>query len=169
MIEDLYRDLILEHYRCPLGQRPVLEPHRKAAGQNPLCGDECSIAIELSGEGETQRLERIEYRGRGCSISVASGSMMVGEIEGRPLPEVRALESAVKALLQGRTDDVPPEVDLGDLEALEGVCRFPVRVKCALLPWTTLVEALDHAPDEHRSPISTEEAGDRPVRTEGAL
>jgi nitrogen fixation NifU-like protein len=154
MIDDLYRELILEHYRCPLGQRPVLQPDRQAAGQNPVCGDECVVAIRLEGD----RVAGVEYRARGCSISVASGSMMVGEIEGRTLEEVRRLDAAVRAMLQGRGR--VEGVDLGDLESLEGVARFPVRVKCALLPWTTLDEALDHDPAEHRPPATTEVPGE---------
>ena len=137
MLEDLYRDLILEHYRHPQGEGTVAKPDRAAEGQNPLCGDECSVALALEGE----RLAEIQFRGRGCSISVASGSMMAGEIRGRTLPEVRVLERAVKAMLQGKGQD--PSVDLGDIAALEGVSRFPVRVKCALLPWSTLLQALD--------------------------
>jgi nitrogen fixation NifU-like protein len=115
VLEDLYRDIILDHYRHPQGAEPIPSPDRRADGQNPLCGDE-------------------------CSISVASGSMMAGEIKGRSLAEVMALEAAVKAMLQGKGKD--GALDLGDLEALEGVAKFPVRVKCALLPWSTLLEAL---------------------------
>jgi nitrogen fixation NifU-like protein len=136
MLEDLYRDIILDHYRNPQGAAPIDHPDRRADGQNPLCGDECSVALRLEGE----KVGDVEYRGRGCSISVASGSMMAGEIKGRSLAEIRALEAAVKAMLQGKGKD--PSVDLGDLESLEGVSQFPVRVKCALLPWSTLLEAL---------------------------
>ena len=136
MLEDLYRDIILDHYRNPHGSEAIPSPDRRADGQNPLCGDECSVALALDGD----RVGAVEYRARGCSISVASGSMMAGEIEGRSIAEVRALETAVKAMLQGKGKD--PAVELGDLESLEGVSQFPVRVKCALLPWSTLLEAL---------------------------
>ncbi len=136
MLEDLYRDLILEHYRHPQGSGTVTRPDRRADGQNPLCGDECSVGLALDGD----RVREVEFRGRGCSISVASGSMMAGEIRGLTLAEVRALEAAVKTMLKGGGRD--PSLDMGDLEALEGVSKFPVRIKCALLPWATLVEAL---------------------------
>ncbi len=138
MLEDLYRDTILEHYRHPQGAGTLARPDRRADGQNPLCGDECSVALALVGD----RVREVEYRGRGCSISVASGSMMAGEIRGRTLAEVRALEGAVKSMLKGQGRD--PTLDMGDIEALEGVSKFPVRIKCALLPWSTLVEALEH-------------------------
>jgi len=136
MLEDLYRDIILDHYRNPQGAAPIPAPDARADGQNPLCGDECSVALALDGE----KVRAVEFHGKGCSISVASGSMLAGEVKGRSLADVRALEAAVKAMLQGKGKD--PAVDLGDLEALEGVSQFPVRVKCALLPWTTLLEAL---------------------------
>jgi nitrogen fixation protein NifU and related proteins len=136
MLEDLYRDIILDHYRNPQGGKAIDRPDRRADGQNPLCGDECSVALALEGE----RVRDVEFHGKGCSISVAAGSMMAGEIKGRTLAEVRALETAVKAMLQGKERD--RSLDLGDLESLEGVSQFPVRVKCALLPWSTLLEAL---------------------------
>ena len=157
MLEELYRDLILEHYRYPQGAGTVDRPDRGAEGQNPLCGDECSVALALEGD----RVREVQFRGRGCSISVASGSMMAGEIRGRSLAEVRALEAAVKAMLQGKGRS--PSLDMGDIEALEGVSRFPVRVKCALLPWTTLLEALARpAPGAGAAAaaVTTEEPGD---------
>jgi len=154
MLEDLYRDIILDHYRNPQGAAAILRPDHRADGQNPLCGDECSVALALRGD----RVEAVEYRARGCSISVASGSMMAGEIKGRNLAEVRALEAAVKAMLQGKGKD--PALDLGDLEALEGVSKFPVRVKCALLPWSTLLEAMARPAAGAGAAASTEEPGD---------
>ena len=139
MLDELYRELILDHYRSPRGAAALEAPDRRAEGQNPLCGDECSVALALAGD----RVRAVQFRGRGCSISVASGSMMAGEIEGRSLAEVRALEAAVLAMLRGKGTD--RSVDLGDIEALEGVSKFPVRVKCALLPWSTLMEAMGEA------------------------
>ncbi len=146
MIDDLYRDLILEHYRHPRGAAPIEHADRRAEGQNPLCGDQCAVALAFDGD----RVGRVAYRGEGCSISVASGSMMAGEIEGLPVERVRALMESVRAMLQGR--EPGPGVDLGDLEALQGVARFPVRVKCALLPWTTLEQALAGPPESGSAP-----------------
>lgn len=156
MLEDLYRDIILDHYRNPQGAAAIARPDHSADGQNPLCGDECSVALLLDGG----RVGAVEYRGRGCSISVASGSMMAGEIKGRSLAEVRALEAAVKAMLQGKGKAGDGSLDMGDLEALEGVSKFPVRVKCALLAWSTLLEALSRPADGGGAPASTEEPGD---------
>ena len=151
MLEELYRDIILDHYRYPKGAAALEHPDRRAEGQNPLCGDECSVALALDGE----KVREVEFRGKGCSISVASGSMMAGEIRGRSVSEVRALSDAVKAMLQGAGRGT--SLDMGDLEALEGVSKFPVRIKCALLPWTTLAEALARpAPEGGAGAVSTE-------------
>ena len=162
MLEDLYRDLILEHYRHPQGAETLAAPDRRAEGQNPLCGDECSVALALDGE----LVAGVQFRGRGCSISVASGSMMAGEIRGLTLDEVRSLERAVKSMLQGKGHD--PSVEMGDVEALEGVSRFPVRVKCALLPWSTLLEALAHAAGGAQAPVSTAAPGGAAGKQGGA-
>ncbi len=162
MLEDLYRDLILEHYRSPQGAETIPDPDRSAEGQNPLCGDECSVALALEGD----RVTGVQFRGRGCSISVASGSMMAGEIRGRTLAEIRALDHAVRDMLQGKGKD--PSLDLGDVEALEGVSRFPVRVKCAVLPWSTLMEALAAPAGGSGVPVTTEAAGQSGRRKGGA-
>ncbi len=153
MLEDLYRELILEHYRDPHGSAAVPGANRRAEGQNPLCGDECSVALEVEGD----RVKAVEYRARGCAISVSSGSMMVEEVRGKSLAEVAALGDAVKRMLQGGGRDA--RADLGDLEALEGVSRFPVRVKCALLPWVTLGDAVAGKPCVPRK-VSTETGGE---------
>jgi nitrogen fixation NifU-like protein len=152
-MEELYRELILDHYRSPRGAAPLARVDRRADGQNPLCGDECTVSVSLEGD----RVGEIEFRAKGCSISVASGSMMAGEIRGRSLEEVRALDAAVRGMLQGRGRGAG--IDLGDLEALEGVSKFPVRVKCALLPWTTLAEALARGAEGTAGavPVTTED------------
>lgn len=136
-LDELYRQVVLDHYRRPRGHEPVPNPSIRSEGKNPLCGDEVEFAAEIH-EG---RIRRIQVRGRGCSISVASGSMMAELLQGRTLEEARRVLGAFKNIMRG--EPVPEDLDLGDLEALEGVQRFPVRIKCALLPWTTFEEALD--------------------------
>jgi nitrogen fixation protein NifU and related proteins len=135
-LDDLYREVVLDHYRRPRGRQPVEHASCRVEGFNPSCGDQVRLAIDLDGE----RVNRVQVDCQGCSISVASGSMMAELVEGRSVAEVRGLVAAVKAMMQGRQPD--PDVDLGDIEALEGVRKFPVRVKCALLAWTTLDEAI---------------------------
>jgi len=133
----LYRELILEHYRAPHGKEPLARTDGKAEGMNPLCGDEVDVAVEI---GDSGRISGVLVDGRGCAISVASGSILHDLVVGRTPAEARRILEAVKATLQGGSP--PTDLDLGDFEALEGVRKFPVRVKCALLPWTTLGEAL---------------------------
>jgi nitrogen fixation NifU-like protein len=154
-LEDLYREIILDHYRNPRnrGELPV-PPGTRVEGFNPLCGDEIVVYLEL--DGDTVRDVRIN--GQGCSISQSSASMMSAAIKGRTLDEVRALSRAFKAMMSihertidessdgsdgAEIADEVEEVKLGDLEALRGVVKFPVRIKCATLSWNTLLQGLD--------------------------
>jgi nitrogen fixation protein NifU and related proteins len=135
-LDDLYREVILDHYRTPRGAAPLPDPDVREEGFNPLCGDE--LTLELDVEGGVIR--DLSVRSRGCSISVASGSLLAEALRGRTLAEARQLLAGFKAMMQGQ----PPAdgVEMGDLEVLEGVKNFPVRIKCALLAWTTLEQAL---------------------------
>ncbi len=141
-LEDLYREIILDHYRNPRnrGELPV-PPARRAEGFNPLCGDEVFVYLDV--DDGTVRDVRIS--GQGCSISQSSASMMSAAVKGRSLDEVRSITGAVKGML-GVGEPVP-EVALGELEALQGVVKFPVRIKCATLPWNTLALALADVED----------------------
>ncbi len=135
-LDDLYRDVILDHYRSPRGAAPLAHPTVAEEGYNPLCGDEVRLELQV----RDGRIEDVSVRGHGCSISVASGSLLVEQLKGRTVDEVRQILAAFKAMFH---DDAEPEEDLlGDLVALAGVKKFPVRIKCALLPWTTLEQAL---------------------------
>ncbi|HVM51622.1 MAG TPA: SUF system NifU family Fe-S cluster assembly protein [Acidimicrobiales bacterium] len=156
-LEDLYREIILDHYRNPRnrGELPSPPAHR-AEGFNPLCGDEIVLYVEVDGGGVIRDLK---VGGQGCSISQSSASMMSAAVKGKTIDEARALTRAFKALMSihesklegdgepdGSGTDTPvpdPEVKLGDLEALQGVVKFPVRIKCATLSWNTLTQALD--------------------------
>jgi nitrogen fixation NifU-like protein len=106
----------------------------RAEGKNPSCGDEVALTLRLDGE----RIVEVGVTSRGCAISTASGSMLAELLRGRTRAEARQVAAVFKAALHG--DSVPADVELGDLEALLGVQRFPVRVPCALLPWVTLLE-----------------------------
>src|SRR5215467_12145602 len=155
-LEDLYREIILDHYRSRrnVGELPV-PPAHKVEGFNPLCGDEVVIFLDIDPETDTVRDIKIE--GQGCSISQASTSMMSAAVKGKQLDEVRKLIRAFKALmsiheskLEGEADgaDLAGDLEgvrLGDLEALQGVVKFPVRIKCATLAWNTLQQGLDDA------------------------
>lgn len=135
-LDELYRDVILDHFRSPRGARPLPRPTIVEEGYNPLCGDEVILELEV----EEGRLKDVAVRSRGCSISVASGSFLAQELRGKPLSEIVRIAAHFKSMLQGTEE--PDEALLGDLAALQGARKFPVRIKCALLPWTTLEQAL---------------------------
>ena len=142
-LDDLYRQVILDHYRNPRRAGHLDHPDHHADGQNPLCGDEISIDLAIT----NGTVIDAAILGRGCSISQASASMMADRIVGMTVDDVETLTHRVKALLDIEEGDpgVDPErpgAALGDIEALAGVRRFQVRVKCADLPWTTLEQAL---------------------------
>jgi len=144
-LEDLYREIILDHYRTPRN-RGELEtpPAHMAEGHNPLCGDEITIYAQV----ENGILTDIKVSGQGCSISQSSASMMSQAVKGKSLAEVHALVHRFKVMMSIAEDpeDGPlVEVKLGDLEALQGVVKFPVRIKCAVLSWNTLLQALQEA------------------------
>ncbi|MBD3162847.1 MAG: SUF system NifU family Fe-S cluster assembly protein [Candidatus Eisenbacteria bacterium] len=156
-LDDLYREVVLDHYRSPRGRDPISEPACRHEGVNPLCGDEVELAVRL----EEDRIADVQLRTRGCAISVASGSMLAEMLPGMTLDEVGRLGDRFREILHGSNGDgTDDEEDLGDLEALRGVSQFPVRIKCALLPWVTLREAIRACKEGLRSPeraTSTEE------------
>jgi len=145
-LEDLYREIILDHYRSPRnrGELPS-PPAQMAEGHNPLCGDEIVVYLHLDGD----TVSDVKVGGQGCSISQSSASMMTQAIKGKSLAEVRALVRRFKAMMSIETDDdgdksaTETEIALGELEALQGVVKFPVRIKCATLAWNTLLDAVD--------------------------
>jgi nitrogen fixation protein NifU and related proteins len=155
-LQDLYREIILDHYRSPRnrGELPV-PPAHKVEGFNPLCGDE--VVLYLDVDPSTDTVRDVKIAGQGCSISQASTSMMSAAVKGKSTEEARRLIRAFKALmsiheskLEGDGDGADLQADLegvrlGDLEALQGVVKFPVRIKCATLAWNTLQQGLDES------------------------
>jgi nitrogen fixation protein NifU and related proteins len=135
-LDELYRELILDHYKRPHHRDRLSDPDVTAEGYNPVCGDE--IEMELDFDGDT--LTSIGVRGRGCSISQASASMMSDVVEGKTVNEIRHLSDEFTGMMRNGDGGVPE--DLGDIEALQGVAKFPVRVKCATLAWHTLGEGI---------------------------
>ncbi len=146
-LEDLYREIILDHYRSPRNRGELaVPPARHAEGHNPLCGDEITVYLDIANEQGVDVVSDVKVSGQGCSISQSSASMMSAAVKGKPVTQVRALVKKFKGLMSIDTgEDGPPaeDVPLGDLEALQGVVKFPVRIKCATLAWNTLLEALD--------------------------
>jgi nitrogen fixation protein NifU and related proteins len=152
-LEDLYREIILDHYRHPRqrGELPT-PPAHMIEGFNPLCGDEIKLYVEIGADGT---VADIRFAGQGCSISQSSASMMAAAMKGKSLAEAKALLKTFKSMMNvhehdiggdgnetGDVDPTLPAVRLGDLEALKGVVRFPVRIKCATLAWNTFDQAL---------------------------
>ncbi|MEX2245070.1 MAG: SUF system NifU family Fe-S cluster assembly protein [Dehalococcoidia bacterium] len=134
--DELYRELILDHYRNPRHHKTLPHADVVAEGYNPVCGDEVEMQLDFEGD----RLADIGVDARGCSISRASGSMMTELVYGKTVQEIRRLSGEFKEMLTHPDGDVPAE--LGDLEALQGVAKFAVRVKCATLPWHTLEDGI---------------------------
>jgi nitrogen fixation NifU-like protein len=142
-LEELYREVILDHYRNPRHKGTLPAPQVHAQGQNPSCGDEFSLDLNI----EDGVIADVATQGQGCSISQASGSMMADIIKGKSVIEAEELTHKFKVMMSIEEGDNPvdparPGAVLGDLEALQGVRKFPVRIKCADLPWTTLTDAL---------------------------
>jgi nitrogen fixation NifU-like protein len=147
-LDDLYREIILDHYRSPRNRGELEPPATHAVGHNPLCGDEIDVYLLV----EDGIVTDVKVGGQGCSISQSSASMMSQAVKGKPVAQVRALVRRFKGMMsiEDETDtaDATAEaeaVKLGDLEALQGVVKFPVRIKCATLAWNTLLSALDEA------------------------
>lgn len=143
-LDELYREVILDHYRNPRRKGVLAGDHIHAEGQNPSCGDEFSLDLKVDDDVVID----VAIQGIGCSISQASGSMMAEALIGKSLDEVVEMTRLFKAMMGIANGANPVDADrpgavLGDLEALQGVRKFPVRVKCADLPWTTLESALE--------------------------
>jgi len=152
-LEDLYREIILDHYKNPRLKGELPPPALRMEGFNPLCGDEVVVTIDV----EDGTIRDLRFTGQGCSISQSSASMMAAAVKGHSIDEVENLTSAFKALLSihdgdDESDDEDPgsngaaeDLKLGELEALKGVVKFPTRIKCATLAWNTLAQVLDDA------------------------
>jgi nitrogen fixation NifU-like protein len=154
-LEDLYREIILDHYRNPRN-RGELEtpPAHRVEGFNPLCGDEIVVYVDLDDAGV---VTDIRIGGQGCSISQSSASMMSAAVKGKTTEEIAELTRAFKAMMsihesslegseaEAAEQEALADVKLGDLEALRGVVKFPVRIKCATLAWNTLAQGIEES------------------------
>jgi nitrogen fixation NifU-like protein len=147
-LDDLYMEIILDHYRAPRNRAPELDPHDvHVHHSNPLCGDELDLRLRVV-DG---KIDAVVYDGDGCSISMASASVMTEAVAGRDLSDADDLAEAFRLMLHG--EGVKREEDLLDGVAFQGVAKFPVRVKCALLGWMALKDAIstfEEGGAEHR-------------------
>lgn len=141
-LEDLYRETILDHYRNPRNKHGLEDSTVDVTHNNPLCGDEITIHAAVQGDV----VKDVTFEGQGCSISQASASMLTDLVKGKSVAEVEDLILKFRAMMGGKPVD--DEDALGDLVALKGVVKYPVRIKCAVLAWDTLQEGVDEAEGE---------------------
>jgi nitrogen fixation NifU-like protein len=155
-VEDLSREIILDHYQNPRNHGRLASPTLANRGHNPLCGDEIELSLAIADDS----ISEIAFTGRGCSISQASASMMTESVKGHRLEDA---EAVVQSFTRKMASREPPPVDLEEeLDALQGVKKYPARVKCALLPWTTLRETVDLYRHREPTPVDGEDCADAP-------
>ena len=148
--DELYRELLIDHFRRPRNQGAVSDATHHLQGLNPVCGDEIELDVRLSGE----TLAEMAFRGQGCSISQASASMMTERLKGKDLGEAGRVLRLMRAMLVEGQE--PDERELGDLASLQGVAKLPVRVKCAMLGWNVLEKGLSISDSLQSIPIRKE-------------
>ncbi len=137
--DDLYRETILDHYHHPRNRGIIKEPTTTVEGINPLCGDELTLYLQV----DNDKISDIKLAAKGCSINTASGSMMAEAVQGHSLAEAtKIIDSFKHMMLESKSENVSLPAEMEELEALQGVKKYPVRIKCALLPWNTLMEGI---------------------------
>ncbi len=135
-LEELYKEVILDHYKNPRNKRDLPGAELSCSKNNPLCGDEITIHAQVDGG----RVSEITFEGSGCSISQASASMLTQAVGGKSVEDAEHIATDFRGMMEGAVD--PDEDEFGDLVALKGVVKYPVRIKCAVLAWDVFQEAL---------------------------
>ena len=138
-LDDIYKEVILDHYKSPRNKRELPGAELQCHANNPLCGDEITVFAHLDGDS----VQEVTFQGAGCSISQSSASMMTEAVTGRQLEDAKALAADFRGMMAGEVE--PDEDRFGDLVALKGVVKYPIRIKCAILAWDVLQEALEGA------------------------
>jgi nitrogen fixation protein NifU and related proteins len=143
LADDLYRETILDHYHNPRNHGVIEDPSARVEGVNPLCGDELTLYLSV----EDGKIKDVKLEAKGCSINTASGSMMTEAVLGKSIAEANEIIGTFKDMMlsKGKEEELDLPEELEDLEALQGVKKYPVRIKCALLPWNTLIEGIETA------------------------
>jgi nitrogen fixation protein NifU and related proteins len=139
-LDELYEEIVLDHYRNPRSTAPLMAPSVDVAVNNPFCGDEIRLQLKAGADGKVQA---VSVTGRGCAISQSSGSLLTGLVDGKDSHALHETVALVRQLLKGNALTKEEMESLGDLAALAGVRKYPVRIKCALLAWSALEEAAD--------------------------
>lgn len=150
-LDDLYQDVILDHYRRPRNRRPLSDADRQAEGNNPLCGDHVTIFLKV----EDDIVKEVTFQGGGCAISTASASLMTEVLKGKTLAEAKEIFRRFHGLVTGEPRESQESPGLGKLEVFSGICHYPARVKCATLAWHTF-EAAARNHGKRADIISTE-------------
>jgi nitrogen fixation NifU-like protein len=135
-LDDIYKEVILDHYKHPRNKRDMPEAELSCSRNNPLCGDEITVFVHADGD----TIREVSFLGQGCSISQSSASMMTEAVTGKPVEDAQRLIGQFRSMMAGELD--PSEDEFGDLVALKGVVKYPIRIKCAVLAWDVLQEAL---------------------------
>jgi nitrogen fixation NifU-like protein len=138
-LDDIYKEVILDHYKNPRNKRDLPGAELSSTQNNPLCGDEITVFVHEDGD----TIAEVTFKGAGCSISQSSASMMTEAVSGKPVADALALAADFRGMMAGEVE--PDEDGFGDLVALKGVVKYPIRIKCAVLAWDVLQEALDGA------------------------
>ena len=138
-LDDIYKEVILDHYKSPRNKRELPGAELRCHANNPLCGDEITVFAHLEGDA----VQEVTFQGAGCSISQSSASMMTEAVTGRGVDDAKALAADFRGMMAGEVE--PDEERFGDLVALKGVVKYPIRIKCAVLAWDVLQEALEGA------------------------
>jgi nitrogen fixation NifU-like protein len=138
-LDDIYKEVILDHYKSPRNKRELPDAELSCSQNNPLCGDEITVFVNVK-DGQ---IAEVAFQGAGCSISQSSASMMTEAVQGRTVDEARGLTNDFRGMMAGELE--PDEDEFGDLIALKGVVKYPIRIKCAVLAWDVLQEALEGA------------------------
>ena len=146
-LDDIYKEVILDHYKNPRNKRELPNAELSGSQNNPLCGDEITVFVTP----QDGRVADVAFLGAGCSISQSSASMMTEAVRGRTIEAARGLANGFRGMMAGDVD--PDEDEFGDLVALKGVVKYPIRIKCAVLAWDVFQEAL---------------SGEQPAATPGA-
>jgi nitrogen fixation NifU-like protein len=139
LADDLYRETILDHYHHPRNHGEIANATAKVEGVNPLCGDEITLYLDSDGKTVTD----VKIHAKGCSINTASGSLMTEAVLGKSIADATKAIDFFKTMMTGKGQDLEIPEEFEDLECLQGVKKYPVRIKCALLPWNTLLQALE--------------------------
>ena len=137
-LDDIYKEVILDHYKDPRNKRELPGAELRCHANNPLCGDEITVYAHVEGD----RVAEVTFQGAGCSISQSSASMMTESVTGSSIADAKALAAGFRGMMAG---DVEPDETFGDLVALKGVVQYPIRIKCAVLAWDVLQDALEGA------------------------